>query len=311
MAHLKLSGVSADGRLLLLFDEEGEGYTVEISPTLRRAVEQALRTGPRGDTPPRTEPTMSSTLRPRDIQDRIRSGENPETVATAAGTTVEAILPFVVPVLAEREHVAQRAQRSSVRRTAGDGGTPGARVLEDAVTAQMRSNDTKPDTVTWDSFRREDGRWTLTASYDAPRRSGTAHFTYDAPGNYVTADDDDARWLIGDLRPADATPAPADDLQQVRQRRLAAVGNDELPFADDALDLVGTDPDQFTGPAADTGQAATEPADEAPAVPEEPPAAQEDDPADTRHRRPVQKKRGRASVPSWDEIMFGGDSSGG
>ncbi|MCG8151510.1 hypothetical protein GUY44_13545, partial [Pimelobacter simplex] len=25
-----------------------------------------------------------------------------------------------------------------------------------------------------------------------------------------------------------------------------------------------------------------------------------------RHRRPVQKKRGRASVPSWDEIMFGG-----
>lgn len=309
MAHLKLSGVSADGRLLLLFDEDGEGYTVEISATLRRAVEQALRTGPRGDTPPRTEPTMSSTLRPRDIQDRIRSGETPETVATAAGTTVEAIMPFVVPVLAEREHVAQRAQRSSVRRTAGEGGTPGARVLEDAVTAQMRSNDTKPDTVAWDSFRREDGRWTLTATYDAPRRSGTAHFTYDAPGNYVTADDDDARWLIGDVRPEPAAATvPADDLQQARQRRLAAVGNDELPFADDALDLVGTDPDQFTGPAADDAPTTPDAPDEAPAASEEPPAAQQDDPADARHRRPVQKKRGRASVPSWDEIMFGGDS---
>lgn len=307
MAHLKLSGVSADGRLLLLTDEQGEAHTVDISPSLRRAVDQALRTGPRGDTPPRTEPTMSSTLRPRDIQDRIRSGENPETVATVAGTTVEAIMPFVVPVLAEREHVAQRAQRSSVRRAAGDGGTPGARVLEDAVAAQLRSNDTRPDTVTWDSFRREDGRWTLTAAFDAPGRSGTAHFTFDAPGNYVTADDDDARWLIGDLRSAPAAaPAPADDLQQARQRRLAAVGNDELPFADDALDLVGTDPDQFV-PAAEAPAAP----DEAPAPADEPAVAQQaEEPADSRHRRPIQKKRGRASVPSWDEIMFGGGAEG-
>lgn len=298
MAHLKLSGVSADGRRLLMASEEGEAFTLDITPALRTA----LRTGPRGDTPPRTEPTMSSTLRPRDIQDRIRSGETPETVATAAGTTVEAIMSFVAPVLAEREHIAQRAQRSSVRRAAVDGGAPQARVLEDSVAAHLRSQDTKPGTVTWDAFRRDDGKWTLTAEYDAPRRSGTAHFTFDVPGNYVIADDDDARWLVGDLVVAPAAPTPPDDLQQVRQRRLAAVGNDELPFADDALDLVGTDPEQFVEPTAPPAAPAAEPTTE--------PAARADESeiADDQvtHRRPIQKKRGRASVPSWDEIMFGG-----
>ena len=34
--------------------------------------------------------------------------------------------------------------------------------------------------------------------------------------------------------------------------------------------------------------------------------ALDEDPAPEPPRRPVKKTRGRASVPSWDEIMFGG-----
>jgi hypothetical protein len=34
----------------------------------------------------------------------------------------------------------------------------------------------------------------------------------------------------------------------------------------------------------------------------------EDDPAPDQTRKKAPKKRGRASVPSWDEIMFGGSS---
>ena len=62
----------------------------------------------------------SSLLRPRDIQARIRAGETPEAVAEAAQTTVEKVMPYAAPVLAEREHVAQRALRASIRRPAGD-----------------------------------------------------------------------------------------------------------------------------------------------------------------------------------------------
>jgi hypothetical protein len=157
--------------------------------------------------------------------------------------------------------------------------------------------------VTWDAFRRDDGRWELTAAFESTHRSGTARFAYDVPGSYVLAENEDARWLVGDLVVPTAAPA-RDDLEQARQRRLAAVSSDELPLGDDALDLV-------------SGEAAEALVDAAPAYDEPvrdtsaeldldieseaPPAA----PDPTPHRRAVSKKRGRASVPSWDEIMFG------
>ncbi len=298
MAHLTLAGVSADGRRLLLVSDKGAEFTLDINPALRAALRgETTRLG-------QLEIKMSSSLRPREIQDRIRSGETPEAVATAAQTTVEAIMPYVAPVLAEREHIATRAQKSSVRRAQGDSGAPQTRgSLGDAVAAHLRTQDTKPETVEWDSHRRDDGRWVLTADFDAPRRTGTARFVFDAPGSYVLPDNDDARWLVGDL--IAATPAAArDDLQQVRQRRLSAVDSEELPLGDDAIDLVTDEPApaaSYDEPLRPTvpAEPEDEPADETPAA--EAPAAE-----DAPHRRPVQKKRGRASVPSWDEIMFGG-----
>lgn len=315
MAHLTLTGVSADGKRLLLMSERGAEFTLDINPALRAAL--------RGDTTRlgQLEIQMSSSLRPREIQDRIRSGEAPDAVADLAGTTLEAIMPYVAPVLAEREHIARRAQRASLRRTPGEGGSSAVRALDDAVAAHLVTQDLKVDAVEWDSFRRDDGKWTLTATFDAPRRSGIGHFTFDARGNYVAADDDDARWLVGDLLPAPVA-APLDDLQQVRQRRLAAV---DVPLGEadlgvDAIDLVNDTPTPGSAPAADvradidTAVPTGAPAEAQSEVEEteEPEQAEEieqrvasGDDERGKHRRPVQKKRGRASVPSWDEIMFG------
>jgi len=287
--------VSADGRRLLLVDARGTEFTLDVTSDLRAALRgETARIG-------QLEIQMTSTLRPREIQSRIRSGETAEGVAQAAGTTVEAIMPFVAPVLAEREHVAERAQKSSLRRTTGDG----ARSLGEAVAAQVRSADAKPETVSWDAYRRDDGRWVLTATFTTPARSGTAAFTYDPPGNYVLADDDDARWLVGDLAPAPA--APPNDLEQARLRRMAATTGtaDELPLGEDAIDLV-------SGEATGSDALVEDPGLHPPTSPSstvEPSSAEldprpEDD--DRPHRRSVQKRRGRASVPSWDEIMFGG-----
>ena len=291
-------------RRLALVDDEGTAYALDITPELRAAV--------RGDSPRRMETQMSSSIRPREIQTRIRAGESPEAVAEAAGTTVDAIMPYVGPVLAEREHVAGRAQKASVRRTPGEGNGPTqSRVLGDAVAAHLRGRGADPAAVVWDAYRRETGRWVLTGTFDTDERGGTARFTYDAPGNYVLCDNDDARWLIGDALPAAAPPA-RDDLQQVRERRLAAVPAEELPLGDaalplgdsfdEALDLAGAD--QASAPAADEPIRATAPAEETAASAAE--AAEAAEAERARHRRPVQKKRGRASVPSWDEIMFGG-----
>lgn len=291
-SHLSLTGVSDDGRTLLLVDQQGEEYTLDITPSLRAAL--------RGQhTRPGQEEQMSRTLRPRDIQDRIRGGASPEEVAEAAGSPVESIMAFAAPVLAEREHVVERAHKSSLRRPSSD---TSARTLGDAVTTHLHAHDTKPERVTWDSYRREDGRWMLTADYDVVGRDGAARFVFDAPGNYVTADNDDARWLIGDVAPQPATPA--DDLEQARQRRLAAVSEDPS-LGDDAIDMI-------TGDIAVPEAAPTDDrADEVPApAAEPPPAAAPEEPAaeapPATPRRATAKKRGRSSVPSWDEIMFGG-----
>ena len=317
MVHLTLAGTSEDGKRLLLVSDAGEEYTLDVDARLRSALRgETSRLG-------QLEITMESVLRPRDIQARIRAGETPEAVAEAAQTSVEKIMPFAGPVLAEREHVAQRAQRSSVRRRNGDG----ARILGEAVESHLRSVNVGADTVAWDAWRREDGRWVLTADFATQTRSGTGTYTYDMPGNYVVAEDDDARWLIGDRSATPAAPPAPDDLEQVRRRRAAALDEpDQLPLGDDAIHLVAPEslpdlhdeaPTQVPGEAvradAEPGQPEPAPSSQdepAPAAREttEPPAAQQaapehvDEPA---ARKPA-RKRGRASVPSWDEIMFGG-----
>jgi hypothetical protein len=369
MAHLTLTGVSDDGKRLLLESAAGVEFTVDLDPRLRAAVRGDQPRQPRDLRPGHLENQMDSTLRPRDIQTRIRAGETPEAVAEAAQTTVDRIMAFAAPVMAERAHVADRAQRSSVRRRAGDpGSVGGARTLGEAVAGHLRSLNIDPDSVEWDAWRREDGRWTLTGEYAATRRSGSAAFTYDGPGNYVTAENDDARWLIGESQPVTGDDAARDDLSRARERRLNTAGEDELPLGDDAIELVSepapepeapepapredvpgrsrpSRDDRFgadqpleafldvepgppgeaelrdeaataaalddEGPDEPAASVATggEPVDqhspeaeaeaEAESEPEEAPAP----------RRPVRKSRGRASVPSWDEIMFGGGNN--
>lgn len=336
MAHLTLAGVSEDGRRLLLVSDAGVEFTLDLDSRLRAALRgETARLG-------QLEIEMDSALRPRDIQARIRAGESPEAVAQAAQTSVDRIMAYAGPVLAERQHIADRAQRSSVRRRAGEAGAAG-RTLGEAVTAQLRAHNIDPESVEWDSWRREDGRWVLTGEFTAIKRNGTARFTFDAPGNYVSLDNDDARWLVGesvssseggDSPPTKASaPSSRDDLSQARQRRLSAVPEDELPLGDDAIELVSDHVDELpTGspveaflddePGADETEVSEEAADAA-ALDDEPSDVEPDatepevsepdpepvhDPADHEPatRRPVKKSRGRASVPSWDEIMFGG-----
>jgi hypothetical protein len=316
MAHLTLAGVSDDGKRLLLVSDAGVEFTVDIDARLRAALRgERARFG-------QLEIKMDSALRPRDIQARIRAGETPEAVAQAAQTSVDKIMAFAAPVLAERQHVADRAQRSSVRREGGQAAA-GARTLGDAVAGHLRALNVDPASVEWDSWRREDGRWTVVGTYSSATRKGTAELTFDAPGNYVTVDNEDAKWLIGDtVASARETPAARDDLRSARQRRLSSVAEDELPLGDDAIELVtGGDTlgseqpvEAFLDDAPPTDPELE--AEEAELREEATDAAAEDDEHghdqsndrgdEPPSRRPVKKTRGRASVPSWDEIMFGG-----
>jgi hypothetical protein len=356
--ELTLVGLTEDGKRLVMVSDSGEQFTVPADARLRAA----LRSGDTrlGTTDQQLEIQMESALRPRDIQARIRAGESPESVATAARTTLEKVMGYATPVLAERAHIADRAQRASVRRRAGEGPS---RLLGDAVAERLRSRNVDPHTVEWDAWRREDGRWTLVADYRSGESPRHAEFVFDAPGRYVVAEDDEARWLVGE-RSASKGPQPR--TAGAPGRRLSAVGADEeLPLGEDAIDLV-SEPDaeeptedlsgtvaalreqQAGEPVRGTGDAdwmATQASDrlrpaarpaaetEPDAEPGEEPGSAEvaepappgegsaepsagdsagdaraaDEPAGPPSRRQVKKSRGRASVPSWDEIMFGGE----
>jgi hypothetical protein len=316
---LTLVGLTEDNQRLVLVSDSGEEFTLPADARLRAALRgEHARLG-------QLEITMESSLRPRDIQARIRSGESPEQVAAAAQTTLDKVMGYAVPVLAERAHMADRAQRASVRRTAGE--AP-ARVLADAVAERLRGRNVDPGGVEWDAWRRDDGRWTLVADYRSGESARHAEFAFDPPGSYVVAEDDEARWLVGEQtglkgpQPR-STPGP---------RRLSAVGRgDELPLGEDAIELVSGDADWIATQASDRPADATgrveepspagggraEPGDLDPGDPhlrdrdlEQAPVelGSEADEQVAEAQPPQQRarKNRRASVPSWDDIMFGG-----
>lgn len=317
MQHLTPVGLSKDGKSLVLVSNSGEEFAVPVDHRLRAALRgDHARLG-------QLEMKMESALRPRDIQARIRGGESAEDVAAAAQTTVDAIMGFAAPVLAERAHVAESAQKSSIRRRSTETSTA-AGTLDQASRTHLSNVGVRADDVEWDAWRREDGRWTLVAQYavaGAPRR---AEFTYDQPGRYVVADNQEARLLTGEASPAPEAGAPGRRLSAVPSDR--PVADDELPLGDDAIELVR---DRALDPTADHGDAdwiaqspEAGPDDElAPAAEDEESAAgsaAEVEPVeDTEDTGPIEPaaaaaapekphRKGRSSVPSWDEIMFGG-----
>jgi hypothetical protein len=342
---LTLVGLTEDRQRLVMVNDTGEEFTLPADARLRAALrgEQA-RLG-------QLEITMESALRPRDIQSRIRSGASPEEVAAAAQTTLDKVMGFATPVLAERAHMARTAQQASVRRKGADR----PQVLSDVVAERLHARNVDPERVEWDAWRRDDGRWTVVADYLSGESARHAEFVFDAPGRYVVADDDEARWLVGEQSPLTgpqprATPGP---------RRLTAVGDDpwssagpddELPLGEDAIGLVnGPATGLATGEDAPTRTVGSEPEDDTEDLsatasllrasgdadwiatqaserpqPPEPRATEpaepvelgsEADAADAAEvpaesgqpakRRPAKRNK-RPSVPSWDEIMFGG-----
>ena len=176
-----------------------------------------------------------------------------------------------------------------------------------------------PDSVLWDAWRREDGRWTLTASFSAGGQDGLAQLTYDQPGNFVLLDNDEARWLVGDhIEPSATEPAAPDE---PAGRVLSAVPSEQLALSADELGSDAIDLVREPAPDRDEGLSVAQPieayldvqATEATETTEEiervVDRTEADPAAEEPPARPPAKKK-RASVPSWDEIMFGGPSDG-
>lgn len=310
MRNLKLVGLSADGRRVVFVDDTGVEFATSADDRLRAAMRgDRVRLG-------QLEIDMESALRPRDIQARVRAGETPAAVAVLAQVSVDKIMPYCVPVLAERQHVAELAQRSHVRRKNVEG--PSRRLI-DVVRERLQSRGVDAGGAEWDAWRRDDGRWLVQATYQSGERERTALFVFDAIGRYAVADDDEAKWLTGEQQSTRKGPQPraAAKAESARGHRLTSVPSDDdlLSFdpdeetTDDLTAVVRAvregevEPDRQVGPST---QAPHDPDSTADSTSE--PSAHEQATEPTVEPEKSDRKRRsnrRASVPSWDEIMFG------
>lgn len=319
MRELGLDGLSEDGRFLIARDHSNdETFHIPADRRLTTLIDATSH----GSTSGQLETSMESSLSPRDIQTRIRRGESPDEVAVVAGVPVEQIIGFATPVLAEREYMCEQARKTPIRRK-HVGGT--GVLLGSVIDENVAADGTSPDNVHWDSWRREDGKWTVVVSpADADQ---PATFLFDAKSRYVLPVDEFAHDLVGDVAiPDSGDMAIADAL---RDQAAAAE-----PLAEEPDDLVAEDDvapeeaaerdhhaavssikearerrvmeqqqalaDELEDDAATEAQRQSEPADLE--IPMEHDVAVPD-------TLPRKKKHERRRVPSWDEIMFGGGKS--
>lgn len=317
MRDLHVLTVAENGTRLVLADSSGEQFSLPLDERLRAA----LRTEARRAQPRSTARTVEPT--PREIQAHVRAGASAEEVAGMAGVAMDRVMRFAAPVLDERAHMARRARGVLLRNESMlELGT-----LEEVVMGALAAR-SADDTISWDAWRREDGRWIVSCSWTQDHESHVARWVLDASAGSATPLDDDARALAG-LPTQDAAISHSKG-----QARLAVVpnpGSEEPSQPTDGtvnpegaaegpdVDAHATEDETPTGPIPAVADVGTP----GPAHPARRARRQrhEDDSErlplsdlaenieveERRAARPARDTGGRQrpAVPSWDEIMFG------
>jgi len=259
MKELIFVGRSEDNLELIFMDEDGGEFAVAVDEHIKRSINT-------NDTA--TVMTTDSGISPRDIQTRIRRGETAEAIASEAGVDAARIERYAGPVLAERSYMAKRAAETLVRRPHGEV------ILGELATGQLANRGIDTLTLVWDSYRRDDARWTITVSWTSGSGGGIASWIFDPLAKSIVALDDEARWLFDEA--TDLT-ANANKTEETKPRLIG------LPTVSEPVDEE-LEPPAWAGPGH-------------PTMPVPMPVASS--PA------PVAAPAAVDDSPSWDDILFG------
>ena len=213
----------------------------------------------------------------------MRAGADPEVIAAETGWPIDKVMRYAGPPLAERSYVAGQALNTELRRT-------GKSVsLADSVAQAIAPDRYSPTNITWDSYRREDGKWIVIAALPKWKHGTHAEWSYDHEGHNLHPLDDVARRLMG--------VAPEGELDFITETPIAVLVEEaEVEIVEDTRPrlvavpaLAADEPDQHT-------LMLPLPDEDAGAAPAPAPAAA---------KKPTKGKGKRASIPTWDEILFG------
>lgn len=205
-------------------------------------------------------------LSPREIQSRVRAGASPEVIAAETGWPLDKVLRYAEPPLQERAFIVERAQQASVR---GSG-----LLFVEFITERSPG-------ATWDAYRGEDSRWYVTVTANGK----TATWIFEPTGRSVTPIEGVAAEDVAVVAAPNTVTSDVAPDTVVEEATLSVEA--ERPHLVSVPDLPA-DPAAQAQSAAESVSASEEPV-AAPSAP----------------AKPKRTKRGRASVPKWDEILFG------
>lgn len=219
----------------------------------------------------------------------MRAGADPEVIAAETGWPVDKVMRYAGPPLAERGYIADQARATEIRRSGG------SVTLDDSVALVVAPTGYSVDSIQWDSYRRDDGRWIVTARLDGWPLGARANWTYDHAGRNLHALDDVAHRLMG------VAPLEETEVDFITETPVAVIVEEtEIEIIEEARPrLVAVPALEVQEPAADESSTLMLP------LPVEEPVATAKRETKSVEKRPARPKGRRASIPTWDEILFG------
>jgi hypothetical protein len=266
MRELRLVGGGADSEHVVVETIDGtEQFALRVEDLRRHLAEQA----PAPPEPP--------TIPPREIQKRVRAGEAPSVLADEAGTSIDRVLLFAAPVLDERARMAGEARRARARRS-----TPEGQLVNfgEAVDERFAARGIDPAAVRWDSHRRDDGQWIVSAGWRGGESERTAEWSFSLASRSLTPMDETASDLLSD-RPIRPVVSVVPDLPKPRTSKPDA-RTAPLPLTVDRP--AAGDEELFDTP---------------------PPASGDTSMPLHAVEETEEQKAARARIPSWDDILLG------
>ncbi|MDK8759610.1 septation protein SepH [Corynebacterium sp. MSK151] len=154
------------------------GDTAEGSETIGNS---ATAGGAPKKTPTAPKPVLEEprvVLSPREIQDRIRSGQTVEELIEYSGMQPRKIESFAYPVLAERARIAELGKQSKPRRIDG----PAKLSLWEILATAFAARGQELADASWDAYRDPSGQWIVTVTWNVGHTTNVAEWSYQAEG---------------------------------------------------------------------------------------------------------------------------------
>jgi hypothetical protein len=301
----ELNPIGREGDSLLLITNDGERFSLNVDESLVRTIKEH-----------RVPDTNVSELSPRQIQDAIRSGASVNQLAENSGTSLDLIERFAHPVLEELAHIVELAKSVRVEQPADRFNEVSKRQFGELIEEKLSQS--KATDIGWTAKRGSNAIWEITVNFAIAGETGLATWTFDPRKYLLTPETAIAASLSSSgikldslLGPTtlqknakqEAVKEPAeviseDNLLAFRSRRIQP--QETLP---DVVELKEITPEVTT----ETGASEPEQSESEELDPD--PVGEEA--IDSGNSKPVEPKKVRAPMPSWDQIVRGTQSDDG